>query len=207
MKYNSRVKLGELRIRKKSLALEVLKKIAVAGAFLVAASNKRFWFNFYLNSNKEFGKYKNQKEKQKLYNALNYLKQKKFVDIAEKPNGILVKIASKGYEVLEFYESIEKMQIKQPKRWDRKFRIVIFDIPAKKQAARMALIQKLKDMGFYMLQKSIWVHPYDCINEIATLRKLFEIEPYVKIMKTEAVEEEYKLLKYFGLLTYTSYEV
>ena len=195
------MKLGKLRIRKKSFALEVLKKIAIGGAFLIAASNKRFWFNFYLNYSKEFGKYKNKKEKQKLYNALNYLRQKKFVDIMEKPNGISVKIASKGYEVLEFYESIEKMQIRQPKCWDRKFRIVIFDIPVKKQTARMAFIQKLKDLGFYMLQKSIWVHPYDCVNEIATLRKLFEIEAYVKIMKTEGIEEEYKLLKHFRLLT------
>lgn len=194
------MKYGELRIRQKSFILEVLKKMALTGAFLIAASNKRFWFNFYLNHNKELENYKKEKEKRKIYNAMLYLKQKKFVDITEKTNGMLVKINTRGYELLEFYESIGKMKLKKPKNWDRKFRLVIFDIPAKKQGARVALLQKLKDMGFYMLQKSIWAHPYDCINEVATLRKLFEIEPYVKIMTTEAIEEEYKLLRYFRLL-------
>ena len=194
------MKFGQLKVRERSFVSKVLKSIALTGAFLIAASNERFWFNFYLNHNKEFSKYKNQKEKQKVYNALKYLKQKKLVDITEKPNGILVKITTKGYELVEFYESIEKMKIKQPEKWDRKFRLVIFDIPAKKQGARVALLQKLKDMGFYMLQKSIWVHPYDCVNEIATLRKLFEVEPYVKIITTQAIEEEYKLLRHFELL-------
>lgn len=196
------MKYGEIRARnkQKSFIFSLLKSMAVTGAFLVAASNKHFWLNFYLNHNRELSRYKRIKEKRKIYNAIAYLKQKKLLDITEKPNGILVKITTKGYEVIEFYESLEKMKIKKPKSWDRKFRLVIFDIPAKKQGARVALIQKLKDMGFYMLQESIWVHPYDCINEIATLRKLFEIEPYVKIMTTQAIEEEYKLLKHFGLL-------
>lgn len=196
------MKYGEIRTRnkQKSFIFKLLKSMAITGAFLVAASNKRFWLNFYLNHNKALNRYKNIKEKRKIYNALAYLKQKKFVDISEKQNGILVKITTRGYEVVEFYDSLEKMKIKKPKNWDRKFRLVIFDIPAKKQGARVALIQKLKDMGFYMLQESIWVHPYDCINEIATLRKLFEIEPYVKIMTTQTIEGEYKLLKHFKLL-------
>lgn len=194
------MRFGKLKVRRKSLVSKVLKSIALGGAFLVAASSKRFWFNFYINHNKEFNRYRSQKEKQKIYNAMVYLKQKKFLDITEKPNGILVKITTKGYEIIEFYESIEKMQIKKSKNWDRKFRLVIFDIPAKKQGARVSFIQKLKDMGFYMLQESIWAHPYDCINEVATLRKLFEIEPYVKIITTQAIEEEYKLLKHFELL-------
>ncbi|MBI2003558.1 MAG: CRISPR-associated endonuclease Cas2 [Parcubacteria group bacterium] len=198
------MRYGEIKIRnkRKSFVFELLKSMAVAGAFLVAASNQRFWLNFYFNHNKELAKYKRIKEKRKLYNAIAYLKQKKFLDITEKSNGLLVKITTKGYEVVEFYESIEKMKLKKPEKWDRKFRLVIFDIPAKKKNARKAFIQKLKDMGFYMLQKSVWINPYDCVNEIATLRKLFEIEPYVKILTTEAVEEEYKLIKHFDLLKF-----
>ncbi len=196
------MKYGEIKAKnkQKSFVFKLLKSMAITGAFLVAASNQRFWLNFYLNHNKELSKYKRIKEKRKIYNAIAYLKQKKFLDITEKPNGILVKITTRGYEVVEFYESLEKIKIKKLKKWDRKFRLVIFDIPVKKQNARVAFIQKLKDMGFYMLQESIWVHPYDCVNEVATLRKLFEIEPYVKILTAEAIEEEYKLLRHFKLL-------
>ena len=202
------MKYGEIKAKNRqgSFAFKLLKSMAVAGAFIVAASNQRFWLNFYLNHNKELERYRKIKKKRKLYNAIAYLKQKKFLDITEKPNGLLVKITTKGYEVVEFYESIEKMKLKRPEKWDKKFRLVIFDIPVKKQDGRNALIQKLKDMGFYMLQKSIWVHPYDCVNEIITLRKLFEIEPYVKVVTTEAIEGEYKLLKYFQLLNQNLYK-
>ncbi|MEK7537134.1 MAG: hypothetical protein AAB584_01680 [Patescibacteria group bacterium] len=193
------MKLGELRVKKESFTLKVLKAVAIGGMALIATSNKRFWLDFYLNFNKELNRYKTQKERSKLYHALRYLRGRKFVDVAERPDGLLVKISTKGYEVVKFFESIEKMNLIKPTKWDGKFRLVIFDIPAKKQGARIVFIQKLKEMNFYMLQKSIWVHPYDCTNEIAVLKKLFEIEPYVKIVVADAIEEPYKILKNFNL--------
>ena len=60
--------------------------------------------------------------------------------------------------------------------------------------------RKLKEMGFLMIQKSIWVNPYDCMNEIAYLRNIFEIEPYVKIVLADALEGDYKIRKHFDLI-------
>lgn len=191
---------SKFKVIEKSLAFKILKAIALGGAFLIAASNERFWFNFYTNFNKEIKKFKNYKEKRKIYDALRYLRQRKFVDITDTSQGVKVKITTSGHEVIEFYKSIKSIKIKKPTRWDRKFRMVIFDIPAKKQSSRNVFLQKLKEMGFYMIQKSIWVYPYDCMNEIATLRKLFEIEPYVKVIVADAIEGEYNIRKSFGFM-------
>ena len=48
-------------------------------------------------------------------------------------------------------------------RWDRKWRVVIFDIAEINRSSRNALRRKLKDLGFGLLQKSVWVSPHDVI--------------------------------------------
>lgn len=49
----------------------------------------------------------------------------------------------------------------QAKKWDRKWRLVIFDIPEKERKARDALREKLKELGFGRWQKSVYISPHD----------------------------------------------
>lgn len=49
------------------------------------------------------------------------------------------------------------------RKWDRKWRIVIFDIAETAKVVRESLRLKLKELGFGMLQKSVWVSPHDVI--------------------------------------------
>src|SRR3989344_4593151 len=62
--------------------------------------------------------------------------------------------------------SKEWKEIKKPARWDKLWRLVIFDIPEEERTGRMALAAKLKELGFYPLQKSVFIHPYECKDEI-----------------------------------------
>ena len=47
------------------------------------------------------------------------------------------------------------------KSWDGKWLMVIFDIPEKNSKVRKALREKLRELGFAMLQRSVWISPYD----------------------------------------------
>ncbi|MDP1722064.1 MAG: PaaX family transcriptional regulator C-terminal domain-containing protein [Candidatus Gottesmanbacteria bacterium] len=49
--------------------------------------------------------------------------------------------------------------IKKP--WDRKWRVVIFDIAEVQRTTRNALRDKLRELGFGMLQESVWITPHD----------------------------------------------
>ena len=49
----------------------------------------------------------------------------------------------------------------QRKKWDKKWRLVIFDIPEKKRKARNALREKLIELGFGKWQRSIYISPHD----------------------------------------------
>jgi len=189
-----------LRKRKKNTAFRILSKIALAGCFMVAASNQYFWRSFYRNFLRELKRSQSAKEKKKLYDALRYLRQKKFVDIQESDKGIKIVITTAGYKVLKEIKTWDDLKIRKPPEWDRKLRFVIFDIPRRRQRARNILLKILKDWNFFMVQKSIWVYPYDCVNEIVVVKKLLKIEPYVRVLVTDAIEGEYKILKYFKLV-------
>ena len=91
------------------------------------------------------------------------------------------------------------MAIKKPRRWDGHWRIVLFDIPEKRRLGREALRSKLKQLGFYQLQKSCFIHPFECKSEIDFVCELFEVSPYVNFVVAKEIEGQTLLQKFFGL--------
>jgi len=51
------------------------------------------------------------------------------------------------------------------KKWDGKWRLVIFDIAEKVRIVRNWLRKKLKELGFGQLQKSVWLSPHDVLAD------------------------------------------
>ena len=94
---------------------------------------------------------------------------------------------------------IDEIKIKKPEKWDGKWRIVVFDIPEKKKAAREALRKKLKDLGFVELQKSIFINPYECEDEIDFIVEFFQTRPNVRYLRVEYFTNEEQLKIKFGL--------
>lgn len=58
----------------------------------------------------------------------------------------------------------------RPKRWDGKWRILIFDIPEKQRHLRDMLRDRLVRLGFANIQKSVWLTPYPCDDVVRMLR-------------------------------------
>ena len=57
-------------------------------------------------------------------------------------------------------------------KWDGNFMVVIFDIPEKERKNRVVLRRKLIELGFGMLQKSVFISPYHFEED---LREFLEI--------------------------------
>src|SRR3989338_4583595 len=51
----------------------------------------------------------------------------------------------------------ERYQFPELKKWDKKWRVVCFDIPEKKKYVRHIIHNKLKEIGCYRLQDSVFV--------------------------------------------------
>lgn len=86
--------------------------------------------------------------------------------------------------------------------WDKKWRILIFDIPTKPKIynqAREALRRKIKGLGFYQMQKSVWVYPYECEDEILFIAELFQVQKHIEIITAEKLLHAEAIKRKFGL--------
>lgn len=112
---------------------------------------------------------------------------------------IYISLTEKGEKEAGKFQ-INKLKIKSPKKWDKKWRIIIFDIPEVTRIKRDAFRGKLKEFGFYQLQKSVWVYPYPCRKEIDLLREFFNLIPKnLRLLEVKKIEEDKFLRKIFQI--------
>jgi len=137
-----------------------------------------------------------------IQNSLYKLKNRKLIEIIEEGDETFkVQLTNKGQKRVKDF-CFEAMEIKKPVKWDKKWRVLIFDIPTKPKIynqAREALRRKIKDLGFYQMQKSTWVYPYECEDEILFVAELFQVQKHIEILTVEKLLHEEKLKKEFGL--------
>jgi len=137
--------------------------------------------------------------RQTLKRAIQGLYESKLVDIKEDENGNTRMVLSyEGKQKILSYK-VDELKISVPKKWDKKWRLVIFDIPEKFKQGREALRMQLKNLGFHQLQKSILIFPYDCRNEVEFLIELYSLRPYVRYAVVESIDNELHLKDLFRI--------
>src|SRR3989344_1951060 len=185
-----------IHIKPKDLAINILKGIALTGMVLVAASNLQFGPRMLKALMRDYQR----KNKRAVEKSIRYLHNRGYVKMSWLPDGQLkVEITRQGKKVMEQID-LDEMRIEKPPQWDKKWRIVIFDVPNTQNKHRLAFTQHLKNMGFKMVQKSVWVHPYPSHKEIMVLRKFYGIESLVTYLETAMVEDDEFWREKFDLL-------
>lgn len=150
---------------------------------------------------KPFLDYKREKDYQnwkqfnqaRLKQVLRRLKEQKIVEVI---NGETIQITEKGKTKILKY-NLENLQLN--KKWDGKWRLILYDIPKFKKKERDYFRQILKRLKCFQLQKSVYLTPYPCEDEIEYLRQFFEIGDEVKILKVASLEDEKPYRDYFGI--------
>jgi len=104
-----------------------------------------------------------------------------------------------GEKLLRRWE-LEDYQIHKPKKWDKKWRMIIFDIPEKKRKMRMQISYLFKQSGLYRLQDSVWVYPYDCEDIIGLLKTDFGVGKDVLYLIVDEIENDRRLREEFRLI-------
>lgn len=105
-------------------------------------------------------------------------------------------ITKKGSQALAKLD-IQLLNINSPGRWDKKWRIVFYDIPEKHKSGRDALTGRLRGLGFYQLQRSVWIHPFPCRQTLEKLTSSYNIEKYVSYIETPRLDQQNVLIKWF----------
>ena len=119
-------------------------------------------------------------------------------DLIEKDKRGFLRLTSLGEIRLRELERREH-KIPKPKRWDKKWRALIFDIPDKRIGLRDKLRNTLSSIGFVKLQRSVWIYPYDCEELVALLKADFRIGIDLLYLIIDKIENDKKLREHFGL--------
>ena len=96
-------------------------------------------------------------------------------------------------------DSIETVAPTIPLRWDRKWRVVMFDIWETRKAERDRLRGVLLRMGFVKLQASVWIFPYPCEELFVYVRTQLRLGPAVKYMVVDEIDNDRALRIEFNL--------
>lgn len=98
----------------------------------------------------------------------------------------------------------EDFKLEKPKKWDRKWRIIIFDIPEKKRRTRDRVREILFNAGFQRIQDSVWAYPYDCEDLIGLLKTDFGISRDMLYIIADQIENDKYLRMDFDLTAYNN---
>ncbi|OGZ42647.1 MAG: hypothetical protein A3C80_04550 [Candidatus Ryanbacteria bacterium RIFCSPHIGHO2_02_FULL_45_43] len=131
--------------------------------------------------------------------AIRELRKQQLIAFREKRNGCYKIILTPAGKRLSRRYHIGELTILKPKRWDGNWRMVIYDIPEKYRKARDILRDQLKLLGFYELQKSVWVYPFPCGDVVKFLIDMYEIEEYVHFVTIQHITNRKTLRKHFRI--------
>jgi DNA-binding transcriptional regulator PaaX len=182
------------RAGRKNVAEIILRAVATAGllsAALVAPNA--------LKAIRTLGLLPHQRQKEVIRRAQTRLVGQGL--LARNANGYL-RLTQKGEENLAYLErnNFEKWRQQNiPRRWDKKWRILIFDIKEERRMIRDYIRRKLESIGFQRIQDSVFVFPYDCEDLIALLKADFKVGYDLLYIIADTIENDGSLRKYFHL--------
>ena len=136
--------------------------------------------------------------RQGIEKAITRLARKGLIVFEDTSGGKRIRITEQGKQIVARI-SADSLRIKKPRRWDKKWRIVIFDIPETRSRTRKKLRMTLETIGFLKLQHSVWIYPFECEELIALLKVDFRIGKDVLYIIADCVEHDSPIKKHFNL--------
>lgn len=180
---------------RKSETKQKILLLLIAGVALGLSRSPKNYFKILKGVANEWDDF----ERQKLVRAVKEFYRDRLVEYKENSDGAIEVVLTENGKKRALKYQLDEMEIKIPQKWDGKWRVVIFDISEKRRAARGALRDKLRDLGFEELQKSVFVFPYECKDEVDFVMEVFEVRSGVVFMVTDSFTNDEKFKLKFGL--------
>lgn len=167
----------------------------LGGVALGMSSSPRQYFRTFRKIRKEWNKI----DQRNFNRSMKTLSKEKLIEEKILSDGsfrlVLTKNGKEQAKKLNLLGS--RIDFKKPKKWDGKWRIVIFDIPEKDRIFRNILREHLCKLEFFKLQHSVFVSPYPFENAILELTRLYSAQAYVRVITAMKIDNEDRLKRYF----------
>jgi hypothetical protein len=131
--------------------------------------------------------------------AVNSLYASKLVSVKENYDGTLTLVLSEDGRKKALRYNLNRMKIQKPSVWDKRWRMISFDIPEDEREARDAFREHLLNLGFYELHRSFFIYPFPCAQEIEYIIELYDLRKYVRVITATHIDNELAVKKFFGL--------
>ena len=131
--------------------------------------------------------------------ALGRLAALGYITFEKRDGKSYARITDTGHKRFAFELEKKKLDLSKKRRWNGRWRVVIFDVPERRRKTRDRLRILMQQLGFVRLQDSVWVFPYDCEDFMALLKAELKIGTAVLYMVVEEIENDKHLREHFGL--------
>ena len=92
---------------------------------------------------------------------------------------------------------IEKLETTPQSVWDKRWRIICYDIPVSHSGARRALQEKLHKYGCFHLQSSVLITPFPCLEDIKAIAATYDVSDYISYFEATGLMNEAVLIRRF----------
>lgn len=130
---------------------------------------------------------------------VDQLARQKYVKVKENVDGTTTLYITKRGMTKALTYQLDLMKLTKAKYWDKKWRVVIFDIPDKYKYIRDIFRMRLVQLGLHKLQESVYVSPFRCFDEVEFLRELYGVAFTVRYLLVDRIEDDSFLKQYFHL--------
>ena len=179
---------------KSEIVKDVLSWFVTGGAIIIAANSPYFLSNVI----KRYEKLKRY-PKSRVSDTFYRLRRQGMIKIQTVNRQIYISLTPEGRKQAGIFQ-IDKLKIARPKRWDKIWRLLMFDVPQERKFSREALRGKLKELGFHQLQKSVWAYPFKCRAEMELLQDFFGLSNNeMRLIIAENIGDDSKLRQDFDL--------
>ena len=166
----------------------VLCTIGLGLAVTIGATSPYFLVNLL--------KSKNRHEKHRLKRTIKKLFDDKIIYLS----GEKIVLSEEGLKLLKLSQIQDIVSINRQNNWDGIWHLVCYDVPEEFKDRRDYFRRKLIELGFYQVQYSLWVIPWECKEEIAIISQNLGIAPFVAYLNTDYLPGQNKLLNHFDLI-------
>ncbi|MDO8593582.1 MAG: hypothetical protein Q7R59_01625 [bacterium] len=114
-------------------------------------------------------------------------------------DGFRIELTEKGMKIAEELSQYEEVRPIQQKKWDQKWRIIMFDVWERRRKVRDELRETLKEIGFVKVQDSAWAYPYPCEKLLVFLRTHLKLGHGILYVVADEIEHDEPLRRHFKL--------
>ncbi len=182
-------KESRMRTRRVEMQRYILAAVATAGLLGVAAVAPNA-----LTLLKSVGITPHKRHDEVIKRATRSLVERGFLEWSD---GML-RVTKRGRHAYELHSAFVQIS-KKPRKWDKKWRVLVFDIPERRRAVRFAVRKKVLEAGFVRLQDSVWVFPFPCEEYVSLLKVHLKIGKDLLYLIADSIEGDAKLRAHFSL--------